>query len=113
MQKDMGKLKHHQTSDHVAIEAELSLKILKEDDFFVAYCSELDLSSHGETVEEAQKNFGEVLNIFFEEITKKGTLDDVLLECGWQKVEDKEKHIPKWIPPAYVLETTVPLKISF
>lgn len=109
----MGTLRHRKGKGHVAIEAELSLKILKEDDCFVAYCPELDLSSHGETIEEAQKNFGEVLSIFFEEIAKKDTLDDVLLECGWKKIEDKEKHIPRWVPPAYVLETTVPVSFSF
>lgn len=48
----------------------LSKKIWKEDDMFVAYCPELDVSSCGYTKKEAEKNLIEVIEINKEEMIK-------------------------------------------
>lgn len=63
----------------------LPVSILKEDKQFVAYTPALDLSTSGNTLEEAQKNFNEAVNIFFAELMETGTLDEVLNELGWEK----------------------------
>ncbi len=43
--------------------------IQKEDDMFVALCSELDIASQGYTIEEAKKNLEEAVTLFFEHAT--------------------------------------------
>ena len=40
--------------------------IEREDDGFVALCPELDISSQGESIEEARANLIEALTLFFE-----------------------------------------------
>jgi len=40
--------------------------IEREDDGFVALCPELDISSQGDTVDEARNNLREALELFFE-----------------------------------------------
>lgn len=44
----------------------LTATILREDDGFFAICSELDIASQGETVEEARENLREAVELFFE-----------------------------------------------
>ncbi len=63
----------------------LPVLIFKEDDLFVAYTPALDLSTVGDTYDKALKNFHEASSIFFEEVIKKGTLEEVLMEYGWKK----------------------------
>lgn len=94
------------------IEADLTLRIKQEDGCYIAYCQELELSSHGRTIDEAQKHINEVLAIFFEDIIRRDTVDEVLTECGWVKVETDQDKIPKWVPPAYVVDRTLPVSIS-
>lgn len=58
----------------------LPVTFLKEKDRFVAYTPALDLSTSGETLEEARKRFVEAAMLFFEEITKRGTFDEALMQ---------------------------------
>lgn len=60
----------------------LPVSIFKEGNAFVAYTPALDLSTMGETFEEAQNNFKEAVQIFFEEVIEKGTLEEVLMGYG-------------------------------
>jgi len=45
---------------------------------YTAYCPELDLATCGHTIEEARRNLYEVIEIFLEETTKMGTLEELL-----------------------------------
>lgn len=54
---------------------------------FVAYAPALDLSTAAKTFDGVKKRFTEVVEIFFEEIEKMGTQDNVLANLGWQKVK--------------------------
>ena len=87
----------------------LPVSILREGDSYIAYTPALDLSTVGDSFEEAKKRFEEAVEIFFEEISEKGTLEDVLVELGW------EKHDNKLIPPVVVAHQTeqfsIPLTI--
>jgi hypothetical protein len=74
----------------------LPMSILKEGDSFIAYTPALDLSTSADTFEDAQKNFIEAVNIFFEELVEMGTLNEVLKGLGWQKQNDT------FIPPAII-----------
>ena len=61
----------------------LSVRLLNEGDYIVAYCPALELSSYGKNERDARKRFEEALNIFIEETERKGTLEKELLMLGW------------------------------
>ena len=83
----------------VMIEGAIPITFLKEGDMFVAYSPVLDLSTCGTTFEEAQRNFHEALDIFFDECLKHKTLDRALESLGWQRTHTAH---PRWQPPAIV-----------
>ena len=74
----------------------LPVIFLREKKKFVAYSPVLDLSTAGKNFQEAQKRFEEIAFIFFKEIIKKGTINEVLEELGWQKVKKE------WKPPVMI-----------
>jgi predicted RNase H-like HicB family nuclease len=78
------------------IKFNLSVAVIKEGDKFVAYSPALDLSSCGKTAKEARKRFSEAVGIFFEEIIKKGSFEEVLTDLGWKKINSI------WNPPKIV-----------
>ncbi|MGA2911679.1 MAG: hypothetical protein ABSE17_03555 [Candidatus Levyibacteriota bacterium] len=67
----------------------LPVSILREGDSFIAYTPALDLSTVGDTLEQAQKRFEEAVQLFFEEITEEGTVNEALAELGWQKADNQ------------------------
>ena len=75
---------------------QLPVSIFKEGKHFVAYTPALDLSTSGKSYDEAKTRFREIVGIFFEELVKKGTLDEVLTGLGWQKIKKQ------WEPPVVV-----------
>ncbi|MBA3065098.1 hypothetical protein KJ633_00455 [bacterium] len=89
-------------------EIKLSVLFLKEGNKFVAYSPALDISTCGKTFDKTKKRFEELVGIFFEELREKGTLEDVLLECGWRKVS---KPRARWIPPFFIAQTDETFKI--
>ncbi len=64
------------------------------------YSPALDLSTVGDTFKEAQNRFEEAVEIFFEEISEKGTVEEALTELGWQKVKKQ------LVPPQVVSNQT-------
>lgn len=62
---------------------QISIQIWRKGSWFLAKCPELDFVSQGRTREEAQKNLKEVIEIQFEEMTRMGTLEEYLEECGY------------------------------
>ena len=79
----------------------LPVLIFREGKYFIAYSPVLDLSTSGKDYEEARRRFQEVVEIFFEELIKKGTLKEVLKELGWQKINRK------WQPPSLISQEYV------
>ena len=75
----------------------LVINIIKENKSFIAYSPALDLSSFGKTEKEAKSRFEEIAKIFFNDLTERGTLNDVLTELGWNKKIISKKSL--WIPP--------------
>lgn len=87
----------------------LPVLIFKEGKYFVAHTPALNLSTQGNSFDEVKERFGEIVEIFFEELLKKGTLEEVLSDLGWKKV-DKLWSPP--IPVASELENVeVPLPV--
>ncbi|MBI2004713.1 hypothetical protein HYS79_00950 [Patescibacteria group bacterium] len=74
----------------------LPVVIMKQGRSFVAYSPALDLSTVGKTLKDAQRMFAQAAKIFFDEIIKAGTADEILSELGWKKVQNK------WSPPKLV-----------
>jgi len=59
--------------------------VFKEDDMYVAYVRELDVSSCGRTAEEARKNIQDAVRGFLKEAEQMGTLFEILQEGGYRK----------------------------
>lgn len=67
----------------------IPVTIFKEGNIFVAYTPALDLSTSGKTFAQVRERFAEAITIFFEEIEKMGTKDEVLGSFGWQKTKQE------------------------
>jgi len=79
------------------IPIEFDVIIFKEDEAYVAYCPELDISSCGNTVEHAKEMLKTAVRLFIEEAEKIGTLQDILEEANY-----KRDASGKWLPPKLV-----------
>ncbi len=69
----------------------LRVEIFKEGDVYVALSPELNVSSFGDTIEDAKKSFKEAVEAFIEECREMGTLEDVLEESGFSKINNSWK----------------------
>lgn len=83
----------------------LSVIFFKEKSAFVAYSPALDLSTAGKNFASAKSRFTEAVNIFFEEAIKKGTVDEILEDLGWQKVKKE------WLPPRIISHESETIQI--
>ena len=66
----------------------IRVEIFKDGDVYVAWSPELNVSSFGETIEEAKSAIREAIEAFVEECEAMGTLKDVLEEAGFTKDMD-------------------------
>ena len=73
---------------NVNVQFSLPVTFLREGKYFVAHTPALDISTSADTFEKAKVRFGELVNIYFEELIEMGTLEEVLLEQGWQKTDN-------------------------
>lgn len=58
-------------------------QLFQENDQVVALCPELNVSSFGDTLEDALASLKEAVTLFLEECQRMGTLDLVLEEAGY------------------------------
>lgn len=63
------------------------IEIFKEDDQYVAIAPELNVSSFGSTQFEAENSLKEAVELFLEECKRMGTLDEILEEAGFKKLQ--------------------------
>ena len=66
----------------------IRVEIFKEDDLYVALSPELNVSSFGETIDEARASIKEAIEGFLEVCREMGTLNEVLEEAGFLKMDD-------------------------
>ncbi|MDO8142366.1 MAG: hypothetical protein Q6358_12780 [Candidatus Brocadiales bacterium] len=71
--------------------------VFGEDETYVAYCPELDISSCGSTTEHAKDMLKTAVRLFLEEAEKMGTLEDILEESSYKKDASG-----RWLPPKLV-----------
>ena len=84
----------------------LQVSFIREGNQFVAYSPALDLSTAGDTLEEAKKNFAEAASIFFENIISSGNAEEVLSNLGWGK------NNQEMIPPVVVSQEFQTIKVG-
>lgn len=89
----------------VKVDVSLPVIVFKEGNSFVAFTPALDLSAYGRTLEKARERFVEIVQIFFQEVVNKGSLDEVLGELGWKKGKSA------WSPPVVVCHDTETVRI--
>jgi len=70
--------------------------LFKEGEHIVSLCPQLNVSSFGETAEEAKKSLVEAVTLFLQECQKMGTLEEVLEEAGYSRRGEE------WIPPQII-----------
>lgn len=58
------------------------IEIFQEDNVYVALAPDVNVSSFGDTPEDAEASVQEALEAFFEECDRMGTLPEVLEEAG-------------------------------
>lgn len=69
--------------------------IIREGRYMVAYCPALDLSSYGDTEDDAKRGFEGAVRLFFEETSKRGTLERELLRLGWSlRLKPQGEYLP-------------------
>jgi hypothetical protein len=94
-------------------ELKLAVNFIKEGKSVVAYSPALDISTAGKDKKEAQKNFEEMVSIFFEDIIERNTIKDVLSDLGWKKkskIMSKHNPINNWVQPS-ISQGIVPVRI--
>lgn len=91
---------------YAAFSFKLGVIFMREGDSFIAFSPALDLSTSASSFEKARMRFAEAVKIFFAEIMKKGTLEDVLGDLGWQK------HNKEWKPPYIVSQESELIQVS-
>ncbi len=80
------------------VSIEFDMIVFKEEKTFIAYSPQLDVSSCGNTIEEAKQNLKITVRLFLEETEKMGTLEDVLIESGYRRRD----RMHDWIEPRMV-----------
>lgn len=60
-------------------------QVWKEGSAYVAYAQELDVSSCGDSLAQARARLKEAVALFLEECSRKGILDTILTEAGFEK----------------------------
>lgn len=89
------------------VEAKIPVLFFEEGKKVIAYSPALDLSSCGDSEEQARQRFAEAAMIFLDEIEAMGTLSEILEEYGWHKAPGKDK----WLPPVYKGSTEEAVRI--
>ncbi|OGN87985.1 MAG: hypothetical protein A2158_01235 [Chloroflexi bacterium RBG_13_46_14] len=79
------------------VDVKIPVLFFKEDKKVIAYTPVFDLSTCGDTEEDARRRFSEAVSIFLNETKEMGTFEEVMEECGWHKALNGED----WIPPIY------------
>ncbi len=69
-----------------------NVQLFEEDDVIVSLCPELNVSSFGDTPEEAADSLKEAVSLFLEGCKEMGTLEAVLEEAGYRLIDGH------WIP---------------
>ncbi len=77
-------------------EISFTVHVFREGDTFVAHAPELDVSTCGDSADEARENIRGAVRGFLEAAEDMGTLEDILQEAGYRRGPDG------WQAPEFV-----------
>ena len=77
----------NENSKHMA---PLEVHFRPEGDHWLGLCPSLDIGTQAPTYNEAQENLKEAILLFFESCLRRGTLEQVLKESGFEPVQIKQ-----------------------
>ncbi|MGA7879153.1 MAG: hypothetical protein WCA08_26065 [Desulfoferrobacter sp.] len=83
----------------------VSIEVFKEDDLYVALAPQLNVSSFGESIDDARSSLKEAIEAFLEECAEMGSLQQVLEESGFINTGDS------WQPRRPVLEESLAVAV--
>jgi len=66
------------------VEVQLGVLVFQESDSFLAYCPALNLSTYGDSINDAKEAFEDVIKCYLEDCAKMGTLEKDLRAHGWE-----------------------------
>ena len=81
------------------------IEIFKEGEVYVALSPDLNVSSFGDTIEDAKESLKEAIGAFVEECQEMGTLEEVFEESGFSKVNNS------WTSREMVAEESLALAV--
>lgn len=88
----------------------ITVQLFQEGEQFVSYCPQLNVSSFGETPDEAKASLIEAVSLFLEECEQMGTLYEVLEEGGYQL--QYHRNLRRWLPRRPIATGRVSIKIA-
>ena len=92
------------------VEFVLPTKIIKRRKWFLSSCPLLDVHSQGATKRKALDNLREALRLFLVTCFERGTLENVLKECGFRPIEPETKATP--FPKGSMVRVPVPFYVQ-
>lgn len=69
--------------------SKIPIIIFKEEDQYISDCPFLKVASCGDTLKQAKENIIEAINLYIESCLEAGTLEEALVENGWEKVNEE------------------------
>lgn len=84
------------------INSQIIIISFKEDDTYIVYSPQLEITGYGNSEKEAQESFEICLSEFFDYTTKKKTIVEELVHLGWELKKGTEKHPKKVNAPTWV-----------
>ena len=81
------------------------IEVFKEGDLYVALAPQLNVSSFGDSIDDARDSLKEAIEGFLEECAEMGSLEQVLEESGFSKTGDS------WQPRKPLLEESLALAV--
>lgn len=96
----------------ILFHAKLPVVVKKKKDWYVSFCPVLDVFSQGETKKKAIENIKEALRLFLISCYKRGSLDQVLKDCGFEPIRKKSVKIKPFAKKFESVDVPLPFQIK-
>ena len=107
----------NQQSNVVSVKLSLVAEIIEEEPgCYLAVCPALDVYSQGDSIEEAEANIAEAVDLFLEACIEEKMLGKVLTDCGFYEIADgkpkrKGRKAPSMQNGDVLRQITVPAEL--
>lgn len=97
------------------VSAKLGVDIYYDGQIYTAYCEALELSTYGDSLEDAQRAFEDAVHIFITETDKAGTLERELVKLGWklQSLPEPVYKLPRLKASRKHAENRIMIPVTF